>query len=735
MLRAIEIENFKAFGKRQRIELAAITLIFGENSAGKSSILQALSLLKQSRRHGDENVFLVPRIEGGYVDLGSFEELIFDHDQKKTLKFRLDFRDTAAGLRGSDLGVKQPLSGIAPGRDLEGAKRDFDGVAPADHADDLGVELSFFRRSARSAIQLVDWSLYENIKNQWHKLASFAPLGKSQSLSRVHRSSRSDTDRIRKGECTWVIDRPEFWERVLLAVRESGTSLPLRSDEGEGRKAEQDLLLEMRQLEKRLENLTTQMALTDTSLEEINDQIAELTYLFDQSQELPAAEMQSLVNARGELCRDLAEMESQSRLMDLEEAHIKASMSDVSNSPATNNDMALEEERFIARRTDFQNRQQECRLRLADIEGKLKTYDEIRSSNEIATEQAELLARRETVQHDRNVISVEIEDCVWLIERKEREYSAIRELNSPGQTSETESHDNQTSIAATFGAFEDLTPAAFVAEAIERQRGGILNFRGFAITGRDKEARIRGVPLANYGGDLLDKAIVASNGLETVLRALCPMGPFRSPPERWYVASGQVSNNVGYGGARVPEFLFSNKELVEKTNVWLDRLAIGYHIKPRRIGVRPQDLFELRLIDTRRSSKTEVAIPDVGFGISQILPFIVQSLVTDNQIISIEQPEVHIHPRLQADIGDLLAEASAAPHNNQFIVETHSEHLVLRLQSLVRHGVLAAENVSIIYVSRGEDGAHAERLRLDSDGDFIDEWPGGFFPERSREFR
>ncbi len=60
MLRAIEIENFKAFGKRQRIELAPITLIFGENSAGKSSILQSLSLLKQSRRHGDENVFLVP---------------------------------------------------------------------------------------------------------------------------------------------------------------------------------------------------------------------------------------------------------------------------------------------------------------------------------------------------------------------------------------------------------------------------------------------------------------------------------------------------------------------------------------------------------------------------------------------------------------------------------------------------------------------------------------------------
>ena len=129
-----------------------------------------------------------------------------------------------------------------------------------------------------------------------------------------------------------------------------------------------------------------------------------------------------------------------------------------------------------------------------------------------------------------------------------------------------------------------------------------------------------------------------------------------------------------------------------------------------------------------------VALPDVGFGISQLLPFIVQSLVPGEQIISIEQPEVHVHPKLQADLGALLAEVIInEPHQKQFIVETHSEHLILRLQRLVRKKEIKPEDVSVIYVSRGPEGAKAERLRLDEDGDFIDDWPGGFFPERLRE--
>jgi predicted ATPase len=167
----------------------------------------------------------------------------------------------------------------------------------------------------------------------------------------------------------------------------------------------------------------------------------------------------------------------------------------------------------------------------------------------------------------------------------------------------------------------------------------------------------------------------------------------------------------------------------------LNTLDVGYQLRVQPLGPSVKDLFEVRLVDTRRKRSVEVGLPDVGFGISQILPLIVQSLSSENKIISIEQPEVHIHPRLQADIGDILAETIKEPRGNQFIIETHSEHLVLRLQKLVRDKKLSPQEVSIIYVTRSPTGAKVQRLNLDEYGDFIDDWPGGFFSERLRELR
>jgi predicted ATPase len=153
------------------------------------------------------------------------------------------------------------------------------------------------------------------------------------------------------------------------------------------------------------------------------------------------------------------------------------------------------------------------------------------------------------------------------------------------------------------------------------------------------------------------------------------------------------------------------------------------------LGKKDGDLFEVRLIDTRRNHKVEVCLSDVGFGVSQILPLIVQSLSSTNRTITIEQPEVHIHPGLQADLGNLLAEAIKEPRKNQFIIETHSEHLILRLQRLVRVGRLNPNDISVIYARRGSEGSIIDHLMLDEDGNFIDDWPEGFFPERLNELR
>jgi hypothetical protein len=201
------------------------------------------------------------------------------------------------------------------------------------------------------------------------------------------------------------------------------------------------------------------------------------------------------------------------------------------------------------------------------------------------------------------------------------------------------------------------------------------------------------------------------------------------------VFTGTTPQDVGYQGHLLPDLLFRQQDLLANTNAWLAKLDVGYELTIRSLGDLSSDLFELRLLDQRRHPPVEVGLSDVGFGISQILPMIVQSLAASDQIISIEQPEVHIHPRLQADLGDLLIEATKEPRRNQFIIETHSEHLALRLQRRVREKALPPSDISVLYVSRGSDGANVHPLRLDDDGDFIDDFPGGFFPERLRELR
>ncbi len=162
-------------------------------------------------------------------------------------------------------------------------------------------------------------------------------------------------------------------------------------------------------------------------------------------------------------------------------------------------------------------------------------------------------------------------------------------------------------------------------------------------------------------------------------------------------------------------------------------MDIGYSLKLKQISKTSKDLFEIRLIDENNDDNIEVGLSDVGFGISQLLPFIVQSLAKSNQLISIEQPEVHIHPQLQADLGDLLAHAIKKPLQNKFIIETHSEHLILRLQKLVRLKKIKNSDLSIIYVSKNNNCSIIKELKLDKDGYFTDDWPDGFFPERLNE--
>lgn len=211
-----------------------------------------------------------------------------------------------------------------------------------------------------------------------------------------------------------------------------------------------------------------------------------------------------------------------------------------------------------------------------------------------------------------------------------------------------------------------------------------------------------------------------------LIEGLGYVGPLRARPSRYYQQSGISWPTVEQSGANLAEILLSDGPLLAEVNEALRVLEADYQVTAiRSQDAGSQDLFRLLLTDTRTG--VSVSPLDVGFGVGQVLPIVAQLLVSRGQVLLFEQPEIHLHPRLQAELGSLLARSAAEPYNNQVIVETHSECLVYRLQKLIRLGTLRPEDVSVVYVTKDERGSHCLRLRLDEEGDFLDPWPGGFF--------
>jgi hypothetical protein len=150
---------------------------------------------------------------------------------------------------------------------------------------------------------------------------------------------------------------------------------------------------------------------------------------------------------------------------------------------------------------------------------------------------------------------------------------------------------------------------------------------------------------------------------------------------------------------------------------------------------------ELVLIDLR--TNTAVTHRDVGIGISQVLPVLVHAHADRGQIVAIEQPEVHLHAELQAELGDVFIHSALGEQKNTFLLETHSEHLILRIMRRMRQtkeGKLpqgfppvTAKDVAILFVQPDGPRSIVREMPLNDRGELVKAWPGGFFEESYRE--
>lgn len=220
--------------------------------------------------------------------------------------------------------------------------------------------------------------------------------------------------------------------------------------------------------------------------------------------------------------------------------------------------------------------------------------------------------------------------------------------------------------------------------------------------------------------------------LANLLRRLVYLGPLREAPRRYNRRRGER------GTHDTPFFLLDNPSERTDVSAALRRLGVNYEldvINPvsERARTALGDQAAIILTDTR--SGIQVTPADVGFGISQVLPIVTELSARTDSVILIEQPEIHLHPAMQAELADLLIESvDSSGRANQVIAETHSETLLLRLQRRIRDQLLSVEDLLILYVDQDEAGeAVIRELRLNEAGEFLDRWPGGFFDEQFDE--
>ena len=244
---------------------------------------------------------------------------------------------------------------------------------------------------------------------------------------------------------------------------------------------------------------------------------------------------------------------------------------------------------------------------------------------------------------------------------------------------------------------------------------------------------------------------------EDLMDRIFYLGPLRVFPQRQYYWTGASPADVGLRGERAMDAILAATAQGEKRQLkyrarrqpfqevithWLRELKLIDRFSMSEIGAG-SNLYQARV--TTNSSGTSTTLNDVGIGVSQVLPVLVLLYyVPEDSIVLLEQPEIHLHPAVQSRLADLFL-CVAKQRNLQIVVESHSQHMLQRLQRRVAEGKVEvpgkgptspfdvySEDVRLYFSSVSRGVGRLEDLQLNRWGE-IENWPDGFFGDEMEE--
>ena len=224
---------------------------------------------------------------------------------------------------------------------------------------------------------------------------------------------------------------------------------------------------------------------------------------------------------------------------------------------------------------------------------------------------------------------------------------------------------------------------------------------------------------------------------EEIMDSVFYLGPLRAYPLRDYLWSRSRPTDVGRDGSGAIGAILAATEAGETRTLhdegrelpfqemvahWLQRLGLVHHFSVAEIAPG-SSRWQARVVT--RPGLSEVLLTDVGLGVSQVLPVItLLQYVPEGSTVILEQPEVHLHPFAQAGLADAIIDA-AVHRRVQVILESHSEHLLLRLQRRIAEEAIGAWDAKLYFCDAPAGESILTPLDIDEYGN-IRNWPDGF---------